>query len=93
MNPIEIHIEGYKIVISEDKETEIKKTEQKEEMKIGDRINYVPYPVVPCSSQPADWWSSPHITWCGPEPTVTNTTKADSTFTPIRDAMVGKESE
>ena len=33
MNPIEIHIEGYKIVISEDKETEIKKTEQKEEMK------------------------------------------------------------
>lgn len=81
MKPIEIHIEGYKIIIMEDKEPEV--TEEKE-----DKITYVPYPVYPTTPQQPDWWKYPYVTWTGGEVTVTNTeTKCE---TPVRDRMVGK---
>ena len=84
MKPIEIHIEGYKIVISEDKEPEV--TKEKEET-----IKYVPYPIIqtPNTPQPNDWWSHPYVTWTCGEVSTTNTTKPD--FHPVRDTMVGKE--
>ena len=48
MKPIEIHIEGYKIIIIEDKEPE--PTKAKEE----DVIKYVPFPIVATSPTTGD---------------------------------------
>ena len=77
MKPIEIHIEGYKIVISKD-------DEQPDILKdIQDEKPYLNYPVVPTNP-------NPYVTWTGGEVTVTNTeTKCE---TPVRDRMVGKVS-
>ena len=89
MKPIEIHIEGYKIVIEEDKEPEVK--DEKE-----DTIKYVPYPVVPTiptvepnTPQPFDWWRNPYVTWTSDD-TLSNIKSTSTYVTPIRDAMVGK---
>ena len=85
MKPIEIHIEGYKIVISEDEQPEI--TEEKE----SEKITYIPYPINPTVPPNPDWWRYPYVTWKAPDVTVTNTTDYKAKFTPVRDAMVGKE--
>ena len=55
MKPIEIHIEGYKIVISEDKNEETKEKE-------ADVIKYVPYPITPTPMTP-DMTKYPYVTW------------------------------
>lgn len=83
MKPIEIHIEGYKIVISEDKEPEL--TKAKEE----DAIKYVPYPVVPTAT-PQGWWEKPFATWTN-EDSLSNIKTTSADIHPVRDIMVGKE--
>ena len=89
MKPIEIHIEGYKIVISEDKEPEETKETETE------KITYVPcpysiIPTTPNTPQPDDRWKYPYVTWTGGDMTITNMTDYKP-WTPIRDAMTGKE--
>ena len=85
MKPIEIHIEGYKIVISED-EKESESTREKE----FEKITYVPYPVNPTTPQKPDWWEYPYVTIShNDEINFTNINKTAET--PIRDCMVGKE--
>ena len=90
MKPIEIHIEGYKIVISEDKK-EPEVTVEKE----TEKINYVPYPypviqTAPNTPQNLDWWNYPYVTCTHYDETnLTNTYKTADT--PVRDCMVGKE--
>ena len=76
MKPIEIHIEGYKIVISKDDEQlDIPKDKQDKNITIP---SYPNYPVAPT------------ITWAYGEIPVTNTeVKCE---TPVRDRMVGKVS-
>lgn len=78
MKPIEIHIEGYKIVISkEDEQPDILKDKQ-------DEKTYPNYPVVPMNP-------NPYVTWAYGEIPVTNTeTKCETT---VRDRMVGKVSD
>ena len=78
MKPIEIHIEGYKIVISKDDEQpDVTKEEKDEKITIP---SYPNYPVVPTIL-------NPYVTWTGGETTVTNTeTKCE---TPVRDRMIG----
>lgn len=84
MKPIEIHIEGYKITISEDKkEPEIIKEKEFE------KITYIPYPVNPASTPEPDWWKYPYVTWSNGDVTITNTTDT-KIETPVRDRMVGK---
>ena len=83
MKPIEIHIEGYKIVISEDKK-------EPEVTKESEKITYVPYPVNPTLPQIHDWWYYPFATWTASDVTFTNTTDIKAQKTPIRDRMVGK---
>ena len=82
MKPIEIHIEGYKIVISkEDEQPDVTKKEKDERITIP---SYPNYPVAPPILYP-------YVTWTGGELTVTNTeTKCE---TPVRDRMVGKVSD
>lgn len=87
MKPIEIHIEGYKITISEDKkESEVTKEEATKEV---EKITYIPYPVNPASTPEPDWWKYPYVTWTASDVTITNTTDK-KIETPIRDRMVGK---
>ena len=82
MKPIEIHIEGYRIVISKDDEQpDVTKEEKYEKITMP---SYPNYPVVPPTL-------NPYVTWTGGEVTVTNTeTKCE---TPVRDRMVGKVSD
>ena len=82
MKPIEIHIEGFKIVISKDDEQpDVTKEEKDEKITIPPYPNY---PVVPTNP-------NPYVTWLGGELTVTNTeTKCE---TPVLDRMVGKVSD
>lgn len=94
MKPIEIHIEGYKIVIEEDKQPEVK--DEKEDTVKEDTIKYVPYPVVPTiptvepnTSQPNDWWRYPYVTWTKDD-VLSNINTTTTYPTPVRDAMVGK---
>ena len=79
MKPIEIHIEGYKIVISkEDEQLNITKDEK---ITIP---SYPNYQVVPTDF-------NPYVIWAYGGPPVTNTeTKCE---TPVRDRMVGKVSK
>ena len=84
MKPIEIHIEGYKIVISkEDEQPDILKDKRDEKITIP---SYPNYPVIP--TNPIMY---PYVTWTYGEMPVTNTeTKCE---TPVRDMMVGKVSD
>ncbi len=84
MKPIEIHIEGYKIVISKDDEQPDITKEEKYE-KITMPPYYPNYPVVPTTL-------NPYVVTCtSGEMTVTNTeTKCE---TPVLDRMVGKVSD
>lgn len=67
MKPIEIHIEGYKIVISEDDKKDITYKQEKDDDGTIPSPNYphtVPYPYIPPTIQPQDeWWKNPIITW------------------------------
>ena len=86
MKPIEIHIEGYKIVISKDDEQPDVTKEEKDE-----KITIPPYKVYPTTPQNPDQFIYPYVTWLGGEVNVTNTeTKCE---TPVRDRMVGKVSD
>lgn len=82
MKPIEIHIEGYKIVISkEDEQSDVTKEEKDEKITIP---SYPNYQVVPTDF-------NPYVIWAYGGPPVTNTeTKCE---TPVRDRMVGKVSK
>lgn len=63
MKPIEIHVEGYKIVISKDDEQpDIPKDKQDKKTTMP---SYPNYPVVPPII-------NPYVTWTGGELTVTN---------------------
>lgn len=79
MKPIEIHIEGYKIIITkEDEQPNIMKDEK---ITIP---SYPNYQVVPTDF-------NPYVIWAYGGPSVTNTeTKCE---TPVRDRMVGKVSK
>jgi hypothetical protein len=84
MKTIEIHIEGYKIVISKEDEQVTK--EEKDE-----KITMPSYPIYPTIPQNPDQFKYPYGTWTCGEMTVTNTeTKCE---TPVRDRMVGKVSD
>ena len=83
MKPIEIHIEGYKIVISKDETIASEATEKREEK---DGIVYVPTPTQPTTGE---WWRYPFATWTAND--VLNGTSTASDFHPVRDAMVGKK--
>lgn len=86
MKPIEIHLEGYRIVISKDDEQSDVTKEEKDE-----KITIPSYPVYPTTPQNPDQFIYPYVTWTGGEVTVTNTeTKRE---TPVRDRMVGKVSD
>ena len=86
MKPIEIHIEGYKIIISKDDDQPDVTKEEKDE-----KITMPSYPVYPTTPQNPDQFTYPYVTWTGGEPTVTNTeTKCE---TPVYDRMVGKVSD
>ena len=85
MKTIEIRIDGYKIVISdENKPEEIKEKET-------EKITYIPYPVNPTTPQYPDWWNYPYVTWTHGDVTITNTNYKPQT--PIRDAMTGKDAD
>ena len=85
MKPIEIHVEGYKIVISEDKD------EGKPERKInipGDDLTLpIAHPYTPPTVQPYDWWRYPYVTWTKDD-SLSNLGTTGTTATPVRDFMV-----
>ena len=86
MKPIEIHIEGYKIVISKDDEQQDVTKEEKDE-----KITMPSYPVYTTTPQNPDQFKYPYVTWTMGELPVTNTeTKCE---TPVYDRMVGKVSD
>lgn len=62
MKPIEIHIEGYKIVISEDE----KNDKDGEAVEAGeDEKQKIIYAPCPLKERPhvGDWWTYPNATW------------------------------
>lgn len=78
MKPIEIRIEGYKIVIT-------KEDEKQEQPNItvpnnGKIPEVITYPVIPCGEPNPDvmggWWQKPNATWISGGVTYTNTTDA-----------------
>lgn len=78
MKPIEIRIEGYKIVITkEDDKQEQPSITVPNNGKVPDLITY---PVVPCGEPnpdlTGDWWQKPNATWISGGVTYTNTTDA-----------------
>ena len=97
MKPIEIHIEGYKIVISEDDKKDITYKPKKDDDDTISFPNYphtVPCPYVPPTIQPQDeWWKYPYVTWTASDVTFTNTTDTKAQKTPVRDRMVGKDTD
>ena len=85
MKPIEIHIEGYKIVISEDEKPEVSKDDEKENLNYiskpafpnlngpwnypKENVTLTPQHVVP---DPYDYWNYPKVTYTmNTEPTKT----------------------
>ena len=87
MKPIEIHIEGYKIVISRDEEKldDITVKEADEDMTIPYKsVPYKVYPSCPNDPRPLGWWERPNATWTNEDIFNTDTTSA----TPVRDFMV-----
>ena len=62
MKPIEIHIEGYKIVISEDEKID----KDGEAVEAGeDEKQKIIYAPCPLKERPhvGDWWTYPNATW------------------------------
>lgn len=72
MRPIEIRIEGYKIVIT--------KEDEKQEQPNTKAPNVITYPAIPCGEpsqdMTGDWWQKPNATWVSGGITYTNTTDA-----------------
>lgn len=93
MKPIEIRIEGYKIVISKDDDgdesiTYMPKGKDDGLIDVPNLPHTIPCPYVPPTIQPTDdWWRNPSVTWKY-EGTVTKPTKTEPT--PVRDRMVGR---
>lgn len=84
MKPIEIHIEGYKIVISEDDKKENITYQPKRNEEVQDLPKSVPYNP---PDNTGDWWKNPYVTWTSDDTLHINTTSTD--FHPIRDKMTG----
>lgn len=99
MKPIEIHVEGYKIVISEDdkklqNESVDKKDDDDDSLKLKVCPPYVPCPYVPYvppTIQPQDdWWRYPYVTWTN-EDSLSNIKTTSADVHPVRDIMTGKD--
>lgn len=93
MKPIEIHVEGYKIVISEDdkklKNESVDKKDDDDSLKLKVCPPYVPY--VPPTIQPQDdWWRYPYVTWTN-EDSLSNIKTTSVDVHPVRDIMTGKD--
>ena len=96
MRPIEIHIEGYKIVISkEDDASDLIRQQLKDKTKSQENEGtitpsqpYKVYPTCPNDPRPYGWWEKPFATWTS-EDSLSNI-KATTDFHIVRDAMVGK---
>ena len=95
MKPIEIHIEGFKIIISKEEDgdesiTYMPKGKDDGLIDVPNLPHTIPCPYVPPTTpQNPDVDKYPYVTWTGGEVTITNTeTKCD---TPLRDRMVGKD--
>ena len=65
MKPIEIHIEGYKIVISEDEKKDKVVEAVKADEAGGDEKLKIVYAPCPLQERPhvGDWWTYPNATW------------------------------
>ena len=93
MKPIEIHIEGYKIVISEDDESpkgykEVIEKVQPVVVPHTSEPDWTKYPSVPPTIQPKDeWWKYPYVTWTN-EDGLGNINTTGTNPTPVRDFMV-----
>ena len=79
MKPIEIHIEGYKIVISKDEGKQDDAQQIKDDMTLP-----VTYPQYPPTVYPSGWWERPFATWTNADVFNIDVTSA----TPVRDFMV-----
>lgn len=98
MKPIEIHVEGYKIVISEDdkklQNESIDKKDDDDSLKLKVCPPYVPCPYVPYvppTIQPQDdWWRYPYVTWTN-EDSLSNIKTTSADVHPVRDIMTGKD--
>ena len=97
MKPIEIHVEGYKIVISEDDkklQNEPIDKDDDDSLKLKDCPPYIPCPYVPYippTIQPQDdWWRYPYVTWTN-EDSLSNIKTTSTDIHPVRDIMTGKD--
>lgn len=101
MKPIEIHIEGYKIVISKEddkdggdnkkeKITYTPKPKKDDDDKDDLTLPYTPpiCPNLPYVPQNPDWWRYPYVTWTNDDVFNIGSTSDKSTI--VRDFMVGK---
>ena len=86
MKPIEIHIEGYKIVIEKENNTAIDIAEAQK--KDDEKIVAVPYYPYPERRTTGDWWMHPFANWTSDDVFNTITTNPP---TIVRDTMVGKK--
>ena len=89
MKPIEIHIEGYKIVISEDDEKKgyEKVIEKVQPVTIPNTSEPLQYPNLPYTPQGNDWWRYPYVTWTNDD-SLSNIKTTSTSFHPVGDAMV-----
>ena len=95
MKPIEIRIEGYKIVISEDEKITVNDHAVPLEDHKDDNVVKT-YPSWPPKTPDNEWWQYPYVTYTNadnitvPYTTggVINMTSTASDFHPVRDAMV-----
>ena len=98
MKPIEIHVEGYKIVISEDdkklQNESVDKKDDDDSLKLKVCPPYVPCPYVPYvppAIQPQDdWWRYPYVTWTNDD-NLSNIKTTSADVHPVRDIMTGKD--
>ena len=75
MKPIEIHIEGYKIVISEDKE----RKDESLTVPVKDEKPFEPY--IPPITVDKEWWKYPYVTTTGTDKPMKVTLDSETTTT------------
>lgn len=97
VKPIEIHVEGYKIVISEDdkklQNESIDKKDNDDSLINCPKPNICPYvmPYIPPTIQPQDdWWRYPYVTWTNDD-NLSNIKTTSADIHPVRDIMTGKD--
>ena len=83
MKPIEIHIEGYKILITKEEENEDTITTKEEKITIP---VYPDYPIYPSAG---NWWKEPYYIWSIDN--ISNSTSPTLNFHPVYDTMIGKK--